>query len=597
MLGALLLALIGGGGFAVYKLTRPEISSARFQRINVTKLTTDGNALLASISSDGKYVAYIKSENGRQSLWLRQVGSAGNLEVIPAREGSYLGVAFSPDGGSIYYGYTNSSANDSGEIFKVPVLGTGAPPVKVNPEEGPSSVSHDGKRLAFLRHSRANQTDTLLVANADGSNEQTVATRKWPERFAWNWATGPAWTTDDQSLALPIVNSDARFDQASRDFGTVSGFFVTMFEIRLADRTQKIIPLSPQRFEQPNQVSILSDSSAVLLSARAQGASFEQVWYLGRDGTARSLTSDLSDYRNVMLTADSKSFVTTQTQTLTNIWIAPKGDTARGAQVTSGFGRYFDLNWAPNGMIVYASDASGSADIYETAVDGSNVRQLTSNVKRNYAPQVSPDNRFIVFHSNRSGVFQIWRIDRDGSNPMQLTFGNSESHWPQFSSDGKFVIYQHFEPGVTSSLWRIPIEGGTPAKVTEGLAVRPAVSRDGKWLGFWYNDEQPNSRWKLGLFSLESGTLVKTFEVAPTVQVDWDTIVRWTADSRSLTYVNNEAGVENVWAQAIDGGAPRQITSLTNNRILSFDWSREGDLLASRGLVTSDVVLITDAGP
>ena len=592
---ALIVALLAAGGLVIYKSTRSEPARSRFQRIKVTKLTTDGNARFASISPDGKYVAYIKSESGRQSLWLRQVGSAGNLEVIPAREGNYLGVAFSPDGGSIYYGYTNSTANDSVEIFRVPVLGTGAPPVKVNPEEGPSSRSHDGKHIAFLRHSRANQTDTLLVANADGSNEQTVATRKWPERFTWDWATAPAWTSDDQSLALPIVNSDESFDQPSREFGKVSGFFVTIFEIRLADRTQKISQLSPQRFEQPNQVSILSDSSAIILSARAQGASFEQIWYLGRDGTARALTNDLSDYRNVMLTADSNSLVATQTQTLTNIWIAPKGDSAHAAQVTSGFGRYFDLNWAPNGMVVYASDASGSADIYEIAANGGNVRQLTSNIKRNYAPQVSPDDRFIVFHSNRSGLFQIWRIDRDGSNPVQLTFGNTESHWPQFSSDGKFVIYQHFEPGVTSSLWRIPIEGGTPAKVTEGFAVRPAVSRDGKWLGFWYNDQQPNSRWKLGLFSLESGTLVKTFEVAPTVKVDWDTFLRWNGDSTSLTYVSNNAGVENVWTQPIAGGPAKQLTNFVDNRILSFDWSREGDLVASRGLVTSDVVLITDA--
>ncbi len=591
-----MLAAIVGGGFAIYKLTRNAPSPARFQRISVTKLTTNGNALFGSISPDGKYVAYIKSESGRQSLWLRQVGSAGNLEVIPAREGNYLGVAFSPDGGSIYYGYTKSAANDSAEIFKVPVLGTGAPPVKVNPGEGPSSRSHDGKHIAFLRHSRANQTDTLLVANADGSNEQTVATRKWPERFAWDWATGPAWTKDDQSLALPIVNSDARFDPAARNFGEVSGFSVTIFEIRLADRTQRIIQLSPQRFEQPNQVSILSDSSAIILSARAQGASFEQIWYLGRDGTARPLTNDLSDYRHVMLTADSNSLVATQTQTLTNIWIAPKGDSAHATQVTTGFGRYFDLNWAPNGMIVYASDASGSADIYEISANGNNVRQLTSNIKRNYAPQVSPDDRFIVFHSNRSGVFQIWRMDRDGSNPLQLTFGNSESHWPQFSSDGKFVIYQHFEPGVTSTLWRIPIEGGTPAKVTEGFAVRPAVSRDGKWLGFWYNDGQPNSRWKLGLFSLESGTLVKTFDVAPTVQVDWDTFLRWNGDSRGITYVNKSGGVENVWMQPIAGGPAKQLSNFAENRIFSFDWSRDGNLVTSRGVVTSDVVLITDAG-
>ena len=581
-LAAVLLALIVGGSFAVYKLTRPEISSARFQRINVTKLTTDGNARFASISPDGKYVAYIKSESGRESLWLRQVGGAGNLEIVPKRDGHYLGLAFSPDGGSIYYGYTETSGNDSGEIYRVPVLGTGAPPVRVNPEEGPTSVSHDRKRIAFLRHSRANQTDTLIAANADGSNERTIATRKWPDRFAWDWASSPAWTTDDQRLNLPLVNSDA------------NGFFITMYEIQLADGAEKTIPLSPQRFEQPSHVMLLADASAVILSARAQGASFEQIWYLGRDGSARTLTNDLSDYRSVMLSADSKSLVTTQTQTLTNIWIAPKGDSANATQVTSGLGRYFDLSWAPDGMIVYASDASGSADIYEISPDGTNARQLTSNAKRNYAPQVSADNRFITFHSNRSGVFQIWRMDRDGGNPVQLTFGNSESHWPQFSADGKFIIYQHFEPGVTSTLWRVPVEGGSPAKVTEAFAVRPAISPDGHGLGSWHNDGQPNTRWKLAWFSLESGKLIKTFEVAPTVQVNWDNMLRWSSDGRSLTYVNNQAGVENVWGQPIDGGKAKALTNFTENRILSFDWSRDGNLVTSRGVVTSDVVLITD---
>ncbi len=582
-LSALVIAAVG---FGIYKFAKnSEVNDVpRFQRINVTKLTTNGNALFAAISPDGKYVAYVKSEGGKESLWLRQVTSAGNLEVAPPREGHYLGVAFSPDGGSIYYGYTTTGANESGEIYKVPVLGTGAPPVKVNPEEGPSSLSHDGKRIAFIRHSRGNQTDSLLVANADGSNEQTLVTRKWPDRFAWDWSTSPAWTNDDQNLDLPLINSDA------------NGFYITIYELRLADKAERIIPLSAQRFEQPNSVSLLSDTSAVILAGRAQGASFEHIWYLGRDGSVRPLTNDLSDYRAVLLSADSKSLVTTQTQSLGNLWVAPKGETAHASQITSGLGRYFDLSWAPDGKIVYASDASGSADIFEIGATGGNVRQLTSGMKRNYAPAVSPDNRFIAFHSNRSGVFHIWRMDRDGSNPVQLTFGNSESHWPQFSSDGKFIIYQHFEAGVTTTMWRIPIEGGTPVKVTDGFAVRPAVSPDGKWLGFWYNDGQPNTAWRLGLSSLESGKQIRTLEVAPTVHVNWDTLLRWSADSKSLTYVDNRGGVENIWGHPIDGGPPRQLTDFRDREVFSYDWSRDGSLVISNGVITSDVVLITDAG-
>ena len=173
-------------------------------------------------------------------------------------------------------------------------------------------------------------------------------------------------------------------------------------------------------------------------------------------------------------------------------------------QITSGLGRYFDLSWAPDGKILYASDASGSADIYEIAADGSHVKQLTSSMKRNYAPAVSPDNRFIVFHSNRSGNFQVWRMDRDGSNPVQLTTGNSESNWPQFSSDSKWVFYEHFEPGVSATLWKVPVEGGTPTKVTERYCLRPVASPDGKWLGFWQNDGQTDSRWHLAIISLEN---------------------------------------------------------------------------------------------
>jgi eukaryotic-like serine/threonine-protein kinase len=457
---ALAAIVVAGGAYAIYRLSKRNENRValrpHFQRINVTKLTTNGNALFASISPDGKYVAYVKGEAGKESLWLRQVGSAGNLAIVPPKDGHYFGVAFSPDGNFIYYAYGSPGDNDGAEIYKVPTLGTGASAVKVNPEEGPTALSHDGKRIAFLRHSRAIEADALVIANADGSNEETLAARKWPDRFAWDWSTMPAWTEGDQNLDLPLVNSDS------------NGFYISIYDLRLADHKEQTIALTTQRFEQPNQVSLLSDASGVLLSGRAQGASFEQIWYLGRDGSARTLTNDLSDYRAVMLTADSKSFVTTQTQTLCNIWLAPKGETTRATQVTSGLGRYFDLAWAPDGKIVYASDASGSADIYEVAANGSDVRQLTSGMKRNYAPSVSPDNRFIAFHSNRSGIFQIWRMDRDGSNPVQLTTGNSESNWPQFAADGKSVVYQHFESGVSATLWRVPIEGGPPSKVVEG---------------------------------------------------------------------------------------------------------------------------------
>jgi len=62
-----------------------------------------------------------------------------------------------------------------------------------------------------------------------------------------------------------------------------------------------------------------------------------------------------------------------------------------------------------------------------------------------------------------------------------------------------------------------------------------------------------------------------------------------------LTFVDHRGGIDNLWAQPIDGGPAKQLTGFTDSSIFAFDWSREGNLVASRGVLTSDVVLISDA--
>jgi len=276
------------------------------------------------------------------------------------------------------------------------------------------------------------------------------------------------------------------------------------------------------------------------------------------------------------------------------MWLLRKGE-SKPATITSGISRYYDLCGAPDGKIVYASDASGIADIYEMSSTGGESRQLTSEGRRNYAPAVSPDNRYLVFHSNRSGIFQIWRTERDGTRPKQLTFASTESTWPTFSADGKWIVYQHFESGSPFSLWRVSTDGGNPERITEGLAIRATISPDGKLLAFWYNDQAENSRWRLKVVYFDSGATFNIFDVAQTVQVAWDTSLHWSPDGRYLTYVDHRGGIDNVWGQPIDGGAPKQLTNFAESKIFSFDWMKDGGLVASRGVLASDVVLIKDA--
>ena len=144
-------------------------------------------------------------------------------------------------------------------------------------------------------------------------------------------------------------------------------------------------------------------------------------------------------------------------------------------------------------------------------------------------------------------------------------------------------------------LWRLSIDGGTPEKVSDGIAIRPNVSPDGKLIAFWYNDEQQNSRWRLKVINFEGGATSNIFDVAATVQVQWDTPLHWSPDGNYLVYVDHSGGIDNLWGQPIDGGAPKQLTSFDEGKIFAFGWLKDGGLVTSRGVITSDVVLIKDS--
>src|SRR5215217_2193005 len=328
-LSAIVLALAGYGFYKMKARTETKLR-VPFERVEVTKLTTNGNAVMGALSPDGRYVAYITGQSGKESLWLRQVDINSNAQLIAPREGRYLGVAFSPDNNYVYFGYAESGRNDASQIFRLPVLGIGAAAMKIELQEGLPALSHDRKRIAFIRFDRGAQTDSLIVANADGTGEQVAGTRKWPQRYGWDPLSRPEWTADDGTLMLAAISSNPSF---SGD--TSSNYSVTLYEKNLTSGAERTIPLAPQKFDELGRITVHPDGSSVIMLGKAHGASFIQIWQLFRDGSQRTLTNDLSDYRELSLRSDGSALVTVQTQTLSRLWLLRKND-AKPAPIGSG---------------------------------------------------------------------------------------------------------------------------------------------------------------------------------------------------------------------------------------------------------------------
>jgi Tol biopolymer transport system component len=365
-------------------------------------------------------------------------------------------------------------------------------------------------------------------------------------------------------------------------------------EISVADGS--MTPVATQEWNDLNRIAWLPEKRGlIVLGAESSSKSFDsgQIWRFSYpDGQAQRITTDLDDYASVNLTSDANSLVTVRSNTISNIWTAPNGDSNRATQIRSGDNntpeRQDALSLTPDGRIVFGSSASGAADIWIMNADGTDPKQLTAHAGQNVHPTVTPDGRYIVFASLRNEQANIWRMNLDGSGQTQLTQGRLD-HSPTISADSRWVVYTD-QSSVNPYLWKVSIDGGPAVRLVDKYSQDGEVSPDGKWIICAYRNDD-NSTWRYAVLPFDGGEPVKVFDL-----IGKNGAFRWSSDSRSVYYPRDgQGGVTNIWNLPLDDKPPKQVTDFKTEKIFNFAFSRDGkQMVLSRGTTTSDVVLIKD---
>jgi serine/threonine protein kinase/Tol biopolymer transport system component len=549
-----------------------DLTGPAFQNAAITKLTSTGRSAGAVISPDGKYVVHILIEAGKQGLWVRQTATSSNAPVVPPDDGNFVGVTFSNDGNYVYFVKGEKGATVR-NLYQVPVLG-GSPKKLIDDVDSPITFAPDGKQFAFVRHST--EESSVLIVNADGSGERKLTSYKQPDLFLQL-----AWSPSGKVIAASTRKLSG-------------GFRSEVVALQVSDGSETTV--GTQKWRGVGGVAWLGSHSLVISAVdQTPGSGQLQIWQLFYpSGEPRRITNDLNNYSGVSLSADSSALVTVQSDAVANVWVAPGGDASRARQITSGSSRYNQISFSADAKrVIYLSDASGSPDIWVMDADGRNQTQLTSNAGVNAYAAASPDGRYIVFDSNRASsamAFNIWRMGIDGSNPRQITNGDGE-YFPACSADSQWIIYTPLSANGSATLWKTPIDGGEPVQLSDRLAIRAAVSPDGKWIACQSVSDPPNPRPRIGIFPSEGGPPAQLLEIPFTGQSQF----RWSGDGKAILFLDDREGVTNIWSKALAGGAPKQVTNFTTDQIFSFDWSRDGKQMAcARGVVTTDVIMLKD---
>jgi eukaryotic-like serine/threonine-protein kinase len=551
-----------------HKPPKPET----FQVGKIECLTNFGDVQTAAISPDGRYVAYVRSRAGKQSIWLRQTATGSDAQIFSGGSAGSTGagiqissLTFTPDGNFLYF-------TSSGDAFHMPSLG-GHPNKIADGVSGRVAVSPNGKQIAFVRGNSLFGETRLIVANASGSEQRAIASAREPKK---GFGTNPAWSPDGRVIALPALFL------AGKPTTSIIAVDVKGGGERMA-MSKAGFNLDPFCW--------LPDGSGLIVALTGQSVVTHQLWQVSYpSGVMHQITHDLNNYSTPTITANGEALSVVQQQADSNLWIAPGGNTGQLKQITSaaqGIKGYFVLDWPPGDKIFYTSMDSGNIATWNINTDGSDPQNVTNTPPGAYnlESSVCPKSPYLVFTSSRGGhgSMSLWRINRDGSGLTQLTHSTFDIQ-PSCSPDGKWVTFVRDSQG-NFELMRVPIEGGQARKISSP-SVHPTTSPDGKWIACIRAEA---GQQKLVILPFVGGAAVKTF---PLPKGTGRRDIHWTPDGRAIGYVNTVKGVSNIWTQPLAGGPPKRVAQFTSGNIFNFAWSPRGDMVLARGSVSSDMVLI-----
>ncbi len=565
------ILLIAAAAYGVYAfLSRSR--SAPFQNYSVNKITQTGKARLVAISPDGKYILNVAEENGQQSLWLRNIPTNSNTQVMPPEPADYRGLRFSPDGNYLYF-VRGELGQALHYLYRAPVLG-GTPQKLITDIDSNVSFSPDGRSVAYIVQNNPEIGKFRLALHSlDTGEDKTLFIGSM--EILWG---DPAWSPDGKTVVCTVTqpNKDNLGGLVAVD--AVTGKQNLFFAVQWGF-LDKALWL-------PNGSGLLAttvDKETNFTRDRIVNISYPE-------GKESAVTHDVSSYSDLSLSADGRTLAVVLRDNHFDFYVSSSSDLASGQadKVTMGT-QLTNFSWMPDGQVLFSDEYTVTA----LNLQSSKKTPLTSPLQDGVAfdPAACGSKYIVISLAAHAGskLDNVWRLDAGGGNLKQLSTGKSDQH-PACSPDGQWVYYEDQSSG--AKLFRVPIDGGTPELISGYPAYSFGISPDGKFAAFATFTSPSTPKEQLALVPVDSP---KDAKLLP-LQRAYVGTTRFGTDSKAVVYPFRDKNADNLWLQPLDGSAGKQLSNFKSERILDFHWSPDGSKVGLvRGHVDSDVVLIQDA--
>ncbi|HUK31568.1 MAG TPA: S41 family peptidase [Candidatus Acidoferrum sp.] len=243
----------------------------------------------------------------------------------------------------------------------------------------------------------------------------------------------------------------------------------------------------------------------------------------------------------------------------------------------------YDPGISPDGTeIAFVS----GGDIWTAPAAGGDAHLLISNPATESRPVYSPDGKQLAFVSTRTGGGDIYIFTFATGDVRRMTFDDAAEQLNAWSRDGKWLYFSTGSHDVAgqNDIYRINAEGGTPMPVCADRFTNEffsAPSPDGQTIAINARGNASGQWWRKGHSHLDESEIVLCHPGAPPTYTSFtdgqakEIWPMWSNDGKSLYYVSDRDGAENIWTKPL-GGSARAVTHFRDSRVLWPAISNDG---------------------
>ncbi len=562
------LAAAAAGLFGLIGLSRPTevpwqnpLANARFTRYT----DFEGSELDAAISPDGQFIVFLSNRSGPYDAWLSQVGSGEFINVSSGRVEALLNdevrnVGLSPDGQIwLRRDRTDSLGQRAANgTLITPVIGGELRPLL---ERGINPVwSPDGSRLLY--HEPA-PGDPIFVADRNARNPSRIYVAQ--PGIHCHYLT---WSPDGQYIYFVYGVPPSEMDIWR--VGATGG--------------------TPERMTSHNSsvaYPVFIDGGTLLYRATDDDGAGPWLYALDVERRASHRVSlGVEQYLSIAASADGRRLVATVSNPAGGLWSAPVTAGRVSEKSTERVAVPSVAALSPRlapGYLLYLSSKEGARGLWRfEAGKATEIWKPTAGALL-VPPSISSDGSRLALAARVGGRGRMHVMNADGTAVGALADSIDVRDAPAWAPDGKWLV-----AAASEGLVKVPIDGGAPVRLVDGLVRLPVWAPDGRFI--LYSEALQGPGYTVKAVSPEGASV----PIPPLWVRRGGDRYRLLPDSRRVVYIAGDYGRQDFWLLDLESGERRQLTDLQPGfSIKGFDVTPDGrQIVFDRVRENSDVVLI-----